>query len=244
MIPERAIAKLSAAMLVCLASLVALPAHAEDPATILQKTRDAYLSLKSYADRGTVVVEYGHGSMDTHTFATYFNRAPRHFLLEFHKQGGDQYMIWGDPDAFHTWWKTTDVQYDYPNPNNIPALSLSGLNSGWTSTKIPTLLYGKSALAAAMLTMADPVLDEPEDVDRRQCYRITGRASDTYAATGKEVNLHRVTVWIDRESFLVRRMREEWKTRPGETSRTTTNFEPQPNPKIDEARFRFAPPES
>src|SRR5689334_18293436 len=139
--------------------LLVMPASAQNAEDVLQRTREMYISLRSYADTGVVLTEYGSSSQDRHTFTTYFNRNPRHFILDFRKQGGSRYVIWGDPDAFHTWWNTTGQQYDYPNPNNVSAISLSGMNTGGTALKIPTLLYGKSALAAALLVIADPVLD-------------------------------------------------------------------------------------
>ncbi len=225
---------------------VSLPTFAqaeENPAQILQKSRDVYLALKSYSDTGVVLNEYGGSSQDRHTFTTYFNRAPRGFILDFKKEGGGRYVIWGDPGAFHTWWQTTGQRFDYPNPGNLGAFSGTSQQTAGASMKIPTLLYGKSALAAKMLDLADPVFDGTEDADKRRCYRVTGRASDVYAATGKEVNVHKVTVWIDAESFLVRKMLEEWKALPGQRSRYTTTFQPQANPLLDAARFKFAPPE-
>jgi outer membrane lipoprotein-sorting protein len=236
-------AKLKWVMFVAAAVLCASPARAQKPEDILQKARDAYLALNSYADTAVILDEYGADSKDKHTFATSFNRAPRRFLLEFTKQGGDQFVIWGEPDAFHTWWKTTGQQTDYPNPQNIPAISLSGYNTKGAAMKVPTLLYGKSQLAAAMLAIADPVLDGTDQLAGRRCYRISGRASDTYTATGKEVNVHRVTVWIDTDSNLVRQVREEWKTTPGTISRVTTTYQPQANPTLAESRFKFVPPQ-
>jgi hypothetical protein len=220
------------------------PARAQSAENILQKTKDAYLALKSYADTGLILEEFAANSKEKHTFATYFQRAPRRFLLQFKKQGGDEFVIWGDPDAFHTWWKTTAQQTDYPNPQNVAAISGSGYNTKGAAMKVPTLLYGKSALAAMMLDIADPVLGGTDDVGGHRCNRITGRASDKYAATGKEVNIHRVTVWTDAESSLVRQVREEWKAPPGKIQRTTTTYEPQADPTLDEARFKFAPAEA
>lgn len=229
-------------ILVCFASFFAIVAQAQpNPAQTLQRTRDAYLALKSYSDFGVLVHEFATSSHDRHAFTTYFNRAPRGFLLDFRQQAGDRYVIWGDPDAFHTWWQATDQRYDYPNPNNVAAFS--GLpQAAGAALKVPTLLYGRSTLAAKMLDIADPLSDGFEDVSGHRCYRITGQASDVYAATGKEVNVHRVTVWIDAESFLVRKMLEEWKTIPGQRWRDTTTFEPQANPALDASRFKFAPP--
>jgi len=223
------------------AFLLGFDAHAQSAESILQKARDTYGQLKSYADTGSVMNEYGSSSVDKHSFSTAFSRSPRHFLLDFHKQGGDQYVIWADPDAFHTWWKTTGQQIDYPNPNNVPAIGMSGQNTAQAALKIPTLLWGKT-FSSAMLNIADAQLDGAEAIGGRHCHRISGRASDTYTATHKEVNIRKVTLWIDADSFLVRKMTEEFKALPGQRSRMITTYEPQANATLDDASFRFTAP--
>src|SRR5439155_11559779 len=178
-----------------------------------------------------------------HTFTTYFNRAPRHFLLDFRKQGGDQFVIWGDPDAFHTWWKTTGQQYDYANPNNAPAIALSGANTAGSALKIPNLLYAKAPLGGNFNNFNDVTLDGTEVIEGRRCQRLIGRASDVYEASVKEVANRRMTVWVDAESLLIRQIREESKALPGQRSRTTTTYQPEVNPALDNSRFKFVPPE-
>jgi outer membrane lipoprotein-sorting protein len=221
--------------------LAGISTQAQNAESILEKSRDTYAQMASYVDTGVVLVEYGTSSEDQHTFSTAFNRAPRHLLLDFHKQGGDRLVIWADPNGFHTWWKTTSQQADYPNPNNAGALSLSAPNTMGVALKVPTLLYRK-AFSAVMLKLANPVLDGTEDIGAHHCYRVTGRTGDVYAATGNEVNVRKVTVSIDAESFLIRKMVEEWKPLPGQRNRITTSFDPQSNLTIDETKFKFTPP--
>lgn len=226
-----------------LALLASVPSHAQSADNILQKTRDTYSQLKSYADTGEVIYEYGASGQDKHRFSTLFNRSPRHLLLDFHKQGGDRYVIWADPEAFHTWWKTTAQQTDYPNPNNAPAISLSDYNSQGIALKIPTLLYAR-AFGAAMLNIDDAALDGTEDMGGHHCHRIIGRLSDVYTATNHQVNIRKVTVWIDTDSLLIRKMIEESKALPGQRNRTITIYEPQANPSLQEASFKFVPPDT
>lgn len=224
-----------------IALLVIGSAHAQSAESVLQKTRDTYGQLKSYADTGVVINEYATSSEDKHTFSTAFSRSPRHFLLDFHKQGGDQYVIWADPDAFHTWWKTTGQLTDYANPNNVPAIGMSGQNTAQAGLKIPTLLWAK-AFNSAMLNIADAEVDGAEDVGGHHCHRIIGRASDRYSATGKEVNIRKVTLWIDADSFLIRKMSEEFKALPGQRNRIITTYEPRADATLNDANFRFTPP--
>jgi outer membrane lipoprotein-sorting protein len=220
--------------------LVEVNARAQSADDILKRMRDAYGALNSYADSAVIVSEYG--ATDRHTFATYFNRSSRHFLLDFHKQGGDRYVVWGDPDGFHTWWKTTKQTTDYPNPSNAAAITLSGPPTQSAVVKIPTLLYSKANLGGDFTNFANAKLEGNEDVGGHRCYRLTGKASDSYAASGKEVNIRKMTLWIDAESSLLRRVREEWPPVGGTATRTTTTYEPQANPTIEQDKFKFVPP--
>lgn len=210
---------------------------------IIQRTTATYAAMKSYSDSGTVVTTYGQSTTGKHTFSTLFQRTPRRFLLDFNKQGGDEFVIWADPDAFHTWWKTTRQQSDYANPNNSAAISMSGPPTVATALKIPTLLYAKAALGGDFSSLEKVALSGKEDIGPHHCYRIGGEASDSYLATGKRVNIRRMTLWIDTGSALIIQVREEWTKSVPETT-TTTTYQPQANPTLDESRIRFSPPET
>lgn len=233
-----------ACLTVCLCALAwtvsALPRvrAAED---ILQRSRAVYAGLRSYSDTGVVLKEYG--NTDTHTFSTLFTRTPRGFLFDFRKAGGDRYVIWGNPDAFHRWWKTTGTQEDFPNPSNVGVFITADFPTSGSAVKIPTLLYPNASLTGALTHFDDPEADGFEAISGHRCYRLIGTTRDVYTATGKEVNVRRLTVWIDAESLLIRRIVEEPKTRPGTINRTTTTFEPVANPAIDASRFKFEPPQ-
>ena len=229
----------------CACATIALASSSRTGAAddILQRMRAMYGELRSYTDMGVVLHEYGTSSTDRHVFATVFMRAPRGFLLDFRKQGGERYVIWGDPAAFHTWLKTTGQRFDYPNPDNAGAISLSGQNTAGASGKIPTLLYSKAALGGDFVNFIPATTDETETLDGHRCYRLRGRASDRYAATGREVNVRSMTLWIDVESLLIRKVFEEWVPLPGQRSRTITTYDPRANPTVDESRFRFTPPD-
>jgi outer membrane lipoprotein-sorting protein len=212
---------------------------------VWQKSLAMYAALGSYADSGTVVWERGSSSKDQHTFTTLFKRSPRGFQFDFRKQGGDRVVIWGDPDAFHTWWKTTGGRDDYPNPNNLGAFSTADYLTSGSAMKVPLLLYSKAPLQGTFTHFTDAVQDGTDVVAGHQCYRLLGTTRDVYGATGHAVNLRRLTVWVDANSLLIRKTLEEPKDQlPGQRSRTITTFEPQANPSLDDARFRFTPPEA
>ena len=207
---------------------------------VLQRARTMYTELRSYTDTGVVVEEYGTSSKDRHAFATNFRRTPRGFLFDFKKDTGDRYVIWGDPNAFHTWWKTTGVNEDYPNPNNIGAFSTAGPNTFGSALKIPTLLYAK-VLSGPFTNFNDAAPDGTAVVGGHPCHRLTGTTYDTYGATGRQTNGRKLIVWIDADTLLIRRLVEERTPLPGQISRTTTTFEPQANPTLEDSRFRFTP---
>jgi outer membrane lipoprotein-sorting protein len=214
----------------------------ETPAAILEHTRSVYAALTSYSDTGTALKEYSPTSHDENSFATYFTRAPRHFLFDYRKPSGDRLVIWGDPDAFHVWWKTTGQVTEYPNPKNTGAITLSEFPTGGAITKIPPLLYSKGNLPGAIPHFEPDRLAGMEDVAGNKCYRLEGTTSDLYSETGKKVNVRNLTVWIDSTSYLIRKILEEAPAAPGMLDRTTTTFHPQANPKLNDDPFKFAPP--
>jgi outer membrane lipoprotein-sorting protein len=214
----------------------------ETPAAILEHTRSVYAALTSYSDTGTALSEYSPTSHDENSFATYFTRAPRHFMFDYRKASGDRLVIWGDPDAFHVWWKTTGQVTEYPNPKNTGALTLSDYPTNGAITKIPSLLYSKANLPGAVQQFEPDRLAGMEDVGGNKCYRLEGTTNDQYAKTGKKVNVRNLTVWIDSTSYLIRKILEDAPAPPGMLDRTTTIFDPQANPKLNDDPFRFVPP--
>jgi outer membrane lipoprotein-sorting protein len=213
----------------------------ETPAAILEHTRSVYAALTSYSDTGTLLKEYSPTSHDENSFATYFTRAPRHFLFDYRKPS-DRLVIWGDPDAFHVWWKTTGQVTEFPNPKNTGAITQSEYPTSGAITKIPPLLYAKANLPGAVQHFEPNRLAGMEDVEGNKCYRIEGTTSDEYAQTGKKVDVRNLTVWIDSTSYLIRKIIEEAPAVPGMLNRTTTTFHPQANPKLNDDSFQFAPP--
>jgi outer membrane lipoprotein-sorting protein len=223
--------------------LMPLASYAEDsPAAILDRARAVYQALNSYSDTGTVLYEYSPTAHDEHEFSTAFNRNPRHFILDVRKGSGDRIVITGDPDAFHTWWKATGQVSDYPNPNNTGALTLNEFQTNAVSTKMPSLLYGKGNLPSAFLYFQPQRDAGVETCGDKKCHRLEGDTNDLYGGTGKKVNIRKLTVWIETETYLIRKVTEEAPSPPGTLNRTTTSFIPQANPKLADDVFKFTPP--
>jgi outer membrane lipoprotein-sorting protein len=217
--------------------------YAEDsPAAILDRARAAYEALNSYSDTGTVIYEYSPTAHDEHRFSTQFKRNPRHFLLDLRKGSGDRIVIAGDPDAFHVWRKATGQVTEYPNPNNSGAITLNEFPTNGVSTKIPSLLYGKANLPGAFQHFVPERDAGLEPCGEKKCHRLEGETSDSYGGTGKTVNVRKLSVWIEADTYLVRKVIEEAPATPGTLNRTTTSFIPQANPKLADDVFEFTPP--
>jgi outer membrane lipoprotein-sorting protein len=227
---------------VLLLTLSSMTVHAEEaPAAILEHARTVYAGLDSYADTGTVIYEYSPTAHDEHRFSTAFIRSPRHFLMDVRKGSGDRIVITGDPDAFHSWWKATGQVTEFPNPKNTGALMLNAFPTAAVSTKIPTLLYSKANLPGAFQNFVPGRNAGLESCGEQKCYRLEGTTSDLYG-TGAEVNVRKLTVWIETGSYLVRKVTEEAPSAPGALNRTTTIFVPQADPKLADDAFQFTPP--
>lgn len=237
-------------MLLLLAAAIApsgLPrAPAESAPDVLAQSRAAYASLDSYADSGTVEVEYGppgHTVRERHTFRTYFRR-PRSFYFDFVKQrDADRYVVWSDAEAFHSWWRGVGTEQDFPKGSGAAAFAQGTVPTSGALPQIASLLWPDAALVSTLTELGDVTDAGTEAVDGRPCHKLVGEASSRYGRTGREVNARPVTVWIDVETLLVRQVVEESpRGAAGDfLNRTTTVFRPHANPPLDDASFRFTP---
>jgi hypothetical protein len=83
---------------------------------------------------------------------------------------------------------------------------------------------------------------EVESVDGRRCYKVVGEVALAYG-TGAVTSVRPTTVWIDAETFLVRKIVGD--TPSGSSAsvdRITTTFSPQADTDIDDTHFKFAAP--
>lgn len=219
-------------------------AAAED---ILAKSRAMYATLRSYADSGTVVVEYGSPDAllkEQHTFRTYFRR-PRSFYFDFTKQKQtSRFVVWSDANAFHSWWQTTGVQQDFPKGSGTGAFTAGVVQTNGSLPQVASFLWPDARLVSALTEFGDATEVGTEAVDGRPCHKLVGIAKSTYGQTGREVNVRRATVWIDVETLLVRKVFEDTPrgSPRSSVSRTTTTFRPHANPNLDGSVFQFAPP--
>jgi outer membrane lipoprotein-sorting protein len=214
---------------------------------VLARSQAAYAALKSYADTGTVDTEYGppQGVLrEHHTFKTAY-RAPRHFLFDFvREQNADRFVVWANDEAFHTWWQATGVADTYPKGEGGGAFVAGGEPTNNALMQISPWLFPQADLTGPLTEFGGASLAGTEAINGHSCYKLAGVGKSVYRASGRVVNVRRMTVWIDVQTLLVRRVFEDTAegVAAGTLYRITATFDPQVNPTLDDARFVFTPP--
>jgi hypothetical protein len=216
---------------------------------LLERSRAAYAALRSYADTGVVITEEqlpgAPAVVERHTFTTYY-RAPRQFFFDFNKDpkaGGERFVIWCAGEEFNTWWSTTGVHEKYERGRGELAFATGSLPTKGAALQIPPLLFSQAGLQGPLMSFKEPRLAGTEEVGGRRCYKVIAEMSLSYG-TGYVGEERATTVWIDAETLLVRKVFQDTPRggMAGAVSRVTTTFEPQADPDLDDARFRFAVP--
>ena len=204
-----------------------------------------YASLKSYADTATIDSAYGPPAgrvQERHRFKTYY-RAPRHFYFDFVKQdNADRYVVWSDDEAFHSWWQATGAADTYQKGEGASAFINGSIATMGSVSEIAALLFSQAGLSSTLLEVSALSPGGTESVGGRPTQKLVGVAKSVYQGTGHETNVRNVTVWIDPETLLIRKVVEDTPGGAEGNSRVTTTFVPQANPTLDDARFRFTPP--
>lgn len=232
-------------------SVAAQPAAGD----VLARSIALYPTLESYADTGTVVKE-APGLVDRWEFKTHYRRTSLDFYFDF--QGVDSrsgeltigtsdqrmvlWMIGGELQAFNQQLQTHDT-FPREGGNQPAALQGAGAVTAGTSILIPSLVFPEANLPGTIRTIQDATDAGFETVNGRRCHKIIGTAAEYYPS-GQMTNVRPVTVWIDAETFLVRKVFEDTpKDYPGGSySRLTVTIEPQANPTLDDSEFHFTVP--
>jgi hypothetical protein len=227
----------------------------QDGMDLLKRSMALYPTLSAYADTGTVVRE-APGIVDRWKFRTYFLR-PLDFHFNFQGVTSQSaglttdssaqhivlWMIKGELQSFNRQLRTHNT---IARTGNQPGelLNASAATAG-TSVLIPALLFSQSNLPGTIRQIRQAAHAGMESVNGRRCHKIVGTASQFYPS-GQITNVREVTVWLDAQSLLVRKVFEDTpKGYPaGSYLRLTINLEPQANPQLAAANFQFTVPNS
>ena len=211
----------------------------------LDQSRAKYAAMKTYSDTGTVTVEYGTPgvsgppSADHYSFSTLY-RAPRQFLFDFRADpasGDGRLVIWSDGAEFNTWWSETKTHEVYPLGQGATAFAVTAYPTKNAAMMIAPLLFSQAGLHGSITDLKLLRTDPVETVNGHRCYKLVGEVALAYG-TGA------TTIWIDVETMLVRKILEDTPKDAAAVDRITTTFEPMAEPKIDDSKFKFAPPKA
>jgi hypothetical protein len=206
-----------------------------DARQILKRTYQVYRASKSYVDTGIVQTRYKNLKSEW-TGETRFKTAyvaPVDFLFEStmndfgtievgfiagHNQNGVQA------------WSSTSPKMMGEIASIQKALDAGAGISRDSSGMIPGLIFPGTKLGGDIVRLTDAVRLENAQIDGTDCYQVQGFR---WPNTGQPT-----TVWIAKDSFLIRRVYEE-QTINGDTTKTTWFYNPAINVPVDKEALRF-----
>lgn len=224
---------------------------------VLTRAFAYYATLTSYADTGTVERE-APGILDKSKFTTYVRRPTRDLYFDYQTltstnpatrftidMSVHRTVIWmfkGEMETYGFYSKSHEV-INAENGGQVRALQGAGHATSGTSMLVPSLLYTQARLPSTFLQIEEATVAGTEEIGGRRCHKVTGVAA-AYYPSGQRTGVRPVTVWIDAETQLIRRVFEDTAkgTPAGSFNRTTITYEPQANPTLDDAKFRFTVP--
>lgn len=221
---------------------------------VLARSIARYPTLQSYADTGTVVRE-APGLVDRWKFETHFRQASMDFHFDF--QGVDSqssmsidtsdqrivlWMTGGELQAFNQQLQSHET-FPRDGGNQPAALHAAGVYTAGTSILIPSLIFAAANLPGTIQAIQQATDAGFETVNGRRCHKVTGTAAEYYPS-GQMTNVRQVTVWIDAETLLIRKVFEDTPEgyAAGSYSRLTVTLDPQANPALDDGKFQFTVP--
>jgi len=212
-------------------------------AIILDRMAETYAGCHSYRDSGlveTVFISRGPRRTNRRPFTTAFIR-PDRFRFEYWEevptarffysrryQREERYIVWCKGMHVQRWFHAR------PGIENVTSLGLAlagatGVSGGSAHT-IPALLLQDKLGCCRLTCISDlgPVQDA--DLDGIACFRIDGK----YAGDP-------ITVWIEKNTYLVRRIDEQHQFDDFRTEERTT-YDPVMDVEIPEEMLEFDPP--
>jgi len=223
-----------------LASFTEMQANAEEPKLddvtakqILERMAKAYTDCKSYQDSGvekTVFVKENGSDTYEVSFTTAFVR-PARFRSEYKKQvvaHEFRHIVWSNGKDVRTWWNT---QLGLPKPESLD-LALAGATGvfGDPVQTIPALLLPDVVGGRSLISITESRRADDGKLEETECFRVEGRFADSP-----------ITLWIDKKSYLVRRIDQQRQFGSFRTENTTA-YKPKIDEKIDDKLLEFDPP--
>lgn len=204
---------------------------------IMDGVISAYASCGTYVDEGqvrTVFLEKGGSRTVVKPFKTAFVR-PSQFRFEFKmrrgEEGWDRFIAWQQGGTVKSWSAfNKKAKAEEWLPTVIAAFT--GISSK-ASLTIPHLLMPGLLEAHSLPSLTGLRLDGEEKINGRFAYRVKGE----YLPNNP------VTVWVDKEKFLILRIYERKQIKDFEVEQTT-DYRPQMNVEVSADALAFNSPGS
>lgn len=206
---------------------------------IISKMEAVYQNCETYADSGevkTIFVSDDGERVNIKPFATLFVR-PDRYRFEYSDKLPQpnakpmRHVIWTNGKETHTWW---DVKPGVKKPESLSwAIGAAAGVSGGSSINISSYLMPQE-LGKGKITGRGG-LERIDDlaIGDVKCFRLQIDSGDPASAP--------VTVWVGKGSYLIHRI-EEARSFNGFATRKVTNYKPEINIEIDDAKLKFNPP--
>lgn len=195
---------------------------------ILDRMAKAYAECKSYRDSGVIKTKYFTKTAYSleHSFNTAFVR-PDRFRFEI-KDEDHRLLISANGQNVQTWW---DLEPGIQTPKSLEFAMAQAVGfSGGFVGRIPAMLMPNKLEIPGGLDLIAPKQIEDGKLQNVECFRLEYNFRD-----------EQFTLWIDKRSYLVRRIDEQIKLDRIRIERTTT-FDPTINGKITDEMLEFDPP--
>ncbi len=172
---------------------------------ILDRMAKAYAECKSYRDSGVIksVIVKNTGSPEftvEHSFTTAFVR-PDRFRFEIKNEDDDRLLISANGQNVRTWWDVEPGIQETGVTGVSPWLKPSGFSGGQMSVEFPPCSCRKNWRVSGDLDLIDPKQIEDGKLQNVECFRLEYNFRD-----------EQITLWIDKQSYLVRRIDERIKS--------------------------------
>ncbi len=199
---------------------------------VMARAATTYEACTTYRDSGVMTRTFRaeEGTQEeSQTFTTAFER-PYRFRFEC-REAENRYIIYADAATVRAWWGIQDGIQPMASIDDAIARAVGPSNGA--SHTIPRLLMPEQVRGRSLAELSN--LERLPDalLEDIPCYRITG--ADRNGAP--------YTVWIDRVTYLVRRIDEEHEF-PDFSTTDSTVYYPELNPELTDTEFHLKAPVS
>lgn len=202
---------------------------------LVERVLKTYKECKSYRDSAVEVTKVSHTDGELtkqNSFTTAFVR-PDRFRFEYQDKLDEEYtichIIWRHGSLVRTWW---DVDSVVQKPESLDTALTTALGkSGRAAQMIPALLMPAETTVLSLASVTGLKRIDDAKIGKTDCFLIEGN----FIATP-------ITIWIDKESYLVRRIVRTFSVEELKTEVTTT-YEPIVDEEIAESKLEINHPD-